>query len=188
MRLHYGGTYITDADLKMRRDPHPDAVEIKDPDTRSYVVVSNLGGVLLMILLGALVFVFGGDYFTRHALIMGSALGILTIFPHELIHAMCFRKHVFLYLSPARYLIFVHGTEDFSKARFIYMKILPNIIFGLIPYVAFLFRPEIFGLGVFGTLCIGMGFRDYINIIKVIDQMPRGAKTYLHGLRSYWYL
>lgn len=188
MRLHYGGRYMTDADLRSRREPQPNAVEIKDPDTRAFAVVSNLGGVLLMILLGALVVVFAREYYSRHALIMGTALALLTIFPHELIHAVCFRKDVYLYLSPSKYLIFVHGTEDFSKARFVYMKILPNIIFGFIPFVAFLFKPEIFGLGVFGTLCIGMGFRDYINIIKVIDQMPRGAKTYLHGLRSYWYL
>ena len=187
MQLHYGGKYMTDADLKLRRNPQPDDIEIKDPDTRAYAVVSNLGGVLLMILLGALVFVFGGDYFTRHALAMGAALAILTIFPHELIHAMCYRKHVFLYLSPAKYLIFVHGTEDFSKARFIYMKILPNIIFGFIPYIAFLLKPEVFGLGVFGTLCIGMGFRDYMNILKTIDQMPRGAKIYSSGMRHYWY-
>ena len=33
-----------------------------------------------------------------------------------------------------------------------------------------------------------MGSGDYYNIINALTQMPRGARTYLHGFHSYWYL
>ena len=33
-----------------------------------------------------------------------------------------------------------------------------------------------------------MGIGDYYNIINALIQMPKGAKTYLYGFHSYWYL
>lgn len=187
MRLHYGGRYESDRDLKSRREHHPNAVAFKEPETKAFAVIANLGSLMLILLLGALVFLYGRPYFSRHILIMGSALSLLTIFPHELLHALCFKRDVYLYLWPAKFLVFIHGTEDFSKARFVFMSLLPNIVFGLLPFIAFLVKHELVGFGVFGTLCLGMGFGDYINAINAIHQMPKGAKTYLYGFHSYWY-
>ena len=75
-----------------------------------------------------------------------------------------------------------------SKTRFIFMSLCPNIILGLIPYIIFLIYPNIVFLGLFGLLCIGMGFGDYINVCNAIKQMPKGAKIYLSGMHAYWYL
>ena len=32
-------------------------------------------------------------------------------------------------------MLFVVGTETMSKGRFIFMSMLPNLIFGIVPYV-----------------------------------------------------
>ena len=29
---------------------------------------------------------------------------------------------------------------------------------------------------------------DFMNVHSAIIQMPKGAKTYLHGMNSYWYM
>ena len=84
--------------------------------------------------------------------------------------------------------MFVVGTEDMSKAHFIIMCLCPNIVLGLIPYTAFLLFPHLVGLGLFGIICIGTGFGDWINVYNAIKQMPKNAKTYLCGMHSYWYI
>ena len=33
-----------------------------------------------------------------------------------------------------------------------------------------------------------MGIGDYYNVINALIQMPKGARTYLYGFHSYWYL
>ena len=58
----------------------------------------------------------------------------------------------------------------------------------IIPYILFLIFPQFVGLGLFGIICIGMGFGDYLNIYNAIKQMPKNSKTYLCGMHSYWYL
>ena len=40
-------------------------------------------------------------------------------------------------------------------------------------------------MGLFGIICIGMGFGDYINIYNAIKQMPKNSKTYLCGIQSF---
>lgn len=72
--------------------------------------------------------------------------------------------------------MFVVGTEDMSKGRFIFMCLCPNLILGIIPYILFLIFPQFVGLGLFGIICIGMGFGDYLNIYNAIKQMPKIPK------------
>lgn len=52
----------------------------------------------------------------------------MIIFPHELLHALCFKKDVYLYTNLKQGMLFVIGTETMSKGRFIFMSMLPNII------------------------------------------------------------
>ena len=68
--------------------------------------------------------------------------------------------------------MFVVGPEDMSKVRFIFMSLLPNLVFGLIPYVIFLAFPEQRFLGTLGALCLGMGAGDYYNVFNALTQMP----------------
>ena len=67
------------------------------------------------------------------------------------------------------------------------MSLLPNIVFGLIPFVIFFINKDMCLMGVFGALSLSMGFGDYINVFNALTQMPKGSKTYLNGFRSYWY-
>lgn len=47
--------------------------------------------------------------------------GGLTLIPHEILHAICYKKDVYMYNDFAHGLMFVVGTEDMSKSRFIFM-------------------------------------------------------------------
>ncbi|MBR5806813.1 MAG: DUF3267 domain-containing protein, partial [Oscillospiraceae bacterium] len=85
-------------------------------------------------------------------------------------------------------MLFVTGPEDMSKARFVFMSLLPNIIFGFVPYILFMINPRWKVLGIFGATCISMGAGDYLNVFNAITQMPKGARTYLYGFNSWWFM
>nr|WP_295677970.1 DUF3267 domain-containing protein [uncultured Lachnoclostridium sp.] len=109
-------------------------------------------------------------------------------FPHELLHALCFKEDVYLYTNLKHGMLFVVGPETMSKGRFIFMSLLPNLVFGFIPYIIALIIPSQSTLGVFGALSIAMGAGDYINIFNTITQVPKGARTYLYQFNSFWYM
>jgi hypothetical protein len=83
-------------------------------------------------------------------------------------------------------MLFVVGPEDMSKGRFIFMSLLPSIVFGLIPYIAGFTMHNVF-LATLGAMSLGMGAGDYINVWNALWQMPKGALTYLYGFHSFWY-
>lgn len=83
---------------------------------------------------------------------------------------------------------FVIGEEDFSKARFVWMSIMPSMVFGFIPYIAFMICPELRILGTMGAFCIAAGAGDYMNIVNALVQVPKGGKIFMHQMNSYWYL
>ena len=85
-------------------------------------------------------------------------------------------------------MLFVVGIEDMSKARFVFMSLLPNLVFGWIPYILFLIHPQWMFLGVLGAISIPMGIGDYYNVYNCLTQVPKGALVYLSGMHSYWYV
>lgn len=87
-------------------------------------------------------------------------------------------------------MLFVTAPEAMPKARFIMMALLPNIVFGFLPYITGMIFPQYAFLIVMGALSVGMGFGDYYNVFNAATatQMPRGAKTYLYKLHSFWYI
>ena len=85
-------------------------------------------------------------------------------------------------------MLFVTGGEDMSMARFVIMSLLPNIVFGFVPFILYMAIPTYTALGVFGSICIGQGAGDYLNVYNALTQMPRGSKTYLYETHSYWYM
>ena len=85
-------------------------------------------------------------------------------------------------------MLFVVGPETMSKSRFIFMSLLPNLVFGLIPYLAGMIFPDLMLLLMVGILGIGAGAGDYYNVFNAVTQMPRGARTYLYKFHSYWYM
>ncbi len=121
-------------------------------------------------------------------LFIASVLSMLSLFPHELLHAVCFKDKVYLYTYWKKMMLFVTGPEDMTKGRFIFMSLLPNLIFGFIPYIIAMYNPSFVILGFFGALSISAGIGDYINVFNTLTQVPKGALVYLHGFNSYWYL
>ena len=189
MRFHYGGKYKTEEDLKSKRE-HPDgAVAFKEPKQNIFAVIANGGCLVLVACLLILICIMGKHDFRAlmKAIGAGAVISMLTLIPHEFLHALCFKEDVYLYLDPTRMLAFVHGVESMSKGRFIFMSLLPNLVFGVIPFAAFLINTDLLIAGTMGAFCIGMGFGDYINVFNAITQMPRGSMTYLSGFHSYWY-
>ena len=85
-------------------------------------------------------------------------------------------------------MLFVVGPETMSKGRFVFMSMLPNLVFGIIPYTLGMIFPQYGWLLGLGILATGMGAGDYYNIFNALTQMPKGARTYLYKFNSYWYM
>ena len=122
------------------------------------------------------------------AFMIGAIGSLVVLFPHELLHALCFKEEVYLYTAWKKGMLFVLGLEPMTKKRFIFMSLLPNLVFGFIPYFLALTIPQLSFLGVFGALCIGMGAGDYYNVFNALTQMPKGSYAYMHKMNTYWYV
>ncbi len=191
MIFHYAGKYDGDESKLPQKEHHKNAVPFKEPeDNKKLSLIANLGCILTMIVLVIPFIMLSKNYIRSNAIWMaiGGICGGISLVPHELLHSLCYKKDVYMYNNLSHGMIFVVGTEDMSKGRFIFMCLCPNIFLGIVPYIIFLIFPNLVGLGLFGIICIGIGFGDYLNVYNALKQMPNGAKTYLCGMHSYWYL
>lgn len=191
MKLHYRGKYNLDPATLPTCKHQPNAVKFKEVDsTKELAVIANGIAIALMILLAIPVYLkYKGllfDYFDE--MMVGAMLPLLTMFLHELIHALCFKEDVYLYTNFKQGLLFVVGCETMSKHRFIFMSLLPNIVFGFLPYMISFLGIQYLTLAVLGVIAIGMGAGDYYNVFNALIQMPKGARTYLYQMNSYWYI
>ena len=191
MKLHYRGKYNLDPTTLPTCKHQPNAVKFKEVDsTKELADIANGIAIVLMILLSIPVYLkYKGslfDYFDE--MMVGAMLPLLTMFPHELLHALCFKEDVYLYTDFKQGLLFVVGCETMSKQRFIFMSLLPNIVFGFIPYMISFLGIQYLTLAVLGVIAIGMGAGDYYNVFNALIQMPKGARTYLYQMNSYWYI
>ena len=148
--------------------------------------ITNIGGFVLTLLLAVPVLIRCWAYINTIHFAAGCLAALLALFPHELLHAVCFKQDVYLYTNRKQGLLFVVGPEPMSKQRFILMCLLPNLLLGFLPYIVGLSFPQLVFLAAFGATCIGSGFGDYYNIINALTQMPKGAKTYLYQMHSFF--
>lgn len=186
MKFHYSGKYNDDPS-SLQGHPHEDGyVKFKEAkDIKTLSLIAN--GLAIGILIIALIIMYrrgGRDSYS----LWGAVLSVLILVPHEYLHAICFKGDVYMYTNLSKGLLFVVGPETFSKARFIFMSLLPNIVFGLIPFVLFLINPSLRILGTFGAISLASGAGDYYNVFNALTQMPKGARTYMNGTNSYWYM
>ena len=167
----------------------PGAVKFKEAeDSKKLSIIANSLAVLILAVLAILAICRAGLHFDSIQFFIGYAISMLTVFPHELLHAICFKEDVFLYTNSRQGMLFVVGTESMTKARYIFMSLFPNIVFGLVPYVIGMFMPDNIWLLTWGALSLSMGAGDYYNVYNAVTQMPKGAMTYLHRFNSYWYM
>lgn len=188
MRLHYKGTYDLDPSSLPQTGHRPGAVPFREAkDTKALSIIANGLGILIMVLLAIPAILRCRSTFNENQLLAGCILPMAALLPHELLHAACFREDVYLYTNLRQGMLFVVGPEDMSKPRFIFMSLLPNLLFGFLPYIAGMALPNL-GIAMFGTLCTGMGAGDYYNVFNTLTQVPNGAKIYSYQFNSFWYL
>ena len=164
MKLHYGGKYKNPQDLKNDGILPENAVIFREPDMRLLSIIGNIGAIVVLAVLTAIVYLICKPDF-RHFMnqnFTATLLFMALLIPHEILHALCFREDVYLYNGLSMGLLFIYGTESMSKARFIFMSLLPNLVLGVVPFVLFLVHPDWSFLGLLGAFCISGGFGDYI--------------------------
>ena len=186
MKFHYAGKFNGDENSLPQREHEQGYVPFKEPkDMKKLANIMAIANVLVyLIFLGIAYFVNGHDLLTG----IGFWLGFLCLVPHEFLHAICFKEDVYMYTNLKQGMLFVVGQENMSKTRFCLMSLLPNIIFGFIPFIIYMINPTLEILGELGAFSIAAGVGDYLNVFNALTQMPKGAKTYLSGMHSYWYL
>ena len=101
---------------------------------------------------------------------------------------LCFKEDVYMYRNLKQGTMFVVGPENMSKFRFCFMSLFPCLILGVIPYIVFLINPNLVTLGTMGAISMASCAGDFYNVFNAITQMPKGAKTYLCGMNSYWFM
>ena len=182
MKFHYSGKYNGDEHSLPQREHPTDSVQFKEPDMKKFAIIMN---ILSAIITAGLIFVV--YFMSKELSLLGMFLSLVSLVPHEFLHALCFKSDVYMYQNLKQGMLFVVGTEDMSKSRFIFMCLLPNIVFGFIPFILFLIFPNLTVLGSLGALAVGMGAGDYYNVFNALTQVPKDAKIYMSGFHSYWY-
>ena len=190
MKLHYMGKYNGDAKTLPNKEYREGSVEFKEfKSSKIQGIVTNALGFILIIPLFIFMWFYSNLTLENLApiLFISSVISFVLLFPHEFLHAICFKKDVYLYIYPQGGTLFVTGPEDMSKARFIFLSLLPNMVFGIIPFIIYLFFPNLYILGGIAVGCVIQGIGDYLNAFNALTQMPKGSRTYLYGEKSYWY-
>ena len=186
MKFHYAGKYSGNPDDLPCLEHVSGAIPFKEAeDSKTLGRIASIIAIILFILAYAVVYMRSGSiYFGFPALI----LFIISMVPHEFIHALCFKEDVYMYQNLKHGMLFVVGPERMSKGRFILMSLMPSIVLAFIPFALFMINPELQQLGVFGAFGISAGAGDFYNVYHAVTQMPKGSWTYLHKFNSYWYM
>ncbi len=197
MKLIYKGKYDGNECSLPTREHENGAVKFKEPDSmKKLAVVANVLALIIMVLCFVAYFLRLKAYFDYadsaemffDMNFFGMLVSVLSAFPHELLHAICFKNEVYLYTNFKQGLLFVLGLENMSKARFVFMSLLPNIILGFVPFIIFLILPELTFFGTLGAMATGMGAGDYMNVFNCLTQVPKGGKVYMCGMNTYWFM
>ena len=198
MRLHNAGKYNGD-ESSLPQKEHPEGyVPFKEPeDMKKFARYMNILSILILIVtLGLFYFrlikwqISNGEGIMLYGntFILGFVLYLATLIPHEVLHALWFREDVYYHHNLKQGMLFVVGTEDMPKWRFVAMSMFPNIVFGFIPYILFMIWPNLTVLGYWGAMAIASGAGDFTNVFNCITQVPKGGITYMSGMHSYWYM
>ncbi|MDE5764629.1 MAG: DUF3267 domain-containing protein [Ruminococcus sp.] len=188
MKFHYAGKYNGDENSLPQREHPANSVPFREPQNMKMfsVIMNILAGIIVILFL-----LIASAVSEKGIFSLAGELGILcfiiTMIPHEFLHAVCFKDDIFMYQNLKQGMLFVVGTEDMSKSRFILMCLLPNIIFGIVPFIIFLIFPDMIFLGTLGAMAISGGAGDYLNVFNCLTQVPNGAKVYMSGMHTYWH-
>jgi hypothetical protein len=202
MKLVFKGNYENEKQLPKGVLPL-NAVEFSEPQNpRQLNRIALLFAVLLIALLMFISSLLHGsialrlyitDLWTILDLWIALLLSLVALYPHELLHAVCFGKHanVELFFAPKKLMLFVASPQPITKSRFILLSLLPNLIFGWLPLLVWAALP--YGgysniLFLFSVFSILLGIGDYSNAYSALHQMPKGSIQQMSGSHSYWFI
>lgn len=190
MKLIYKGKYNGEIEEFASAKNIKNATKYKEADSleemsKIITLPANIIQALLLVIVFAIAGVDDGTMFT---LIIAFIASLFTMILHELLHGVCFKKKVYLYTNLKQLMLFVVGEDHLSKWMFIFMCMLPNIVFGFIPYILFLINSKWVFLGMLGAMCISYGMGDYYNVWNTIRQVPKNGLVFAKGHNSYWYI
>ena len=155
MKLTYKGKYTSEDQLPKGVLP-PNAVKFVEPATPGRLnLVASLFILPALLLIGVFVLVssllHGSEIIRPSHSLSGFVLAFLVIYPHELLHAICFGKNaeVEMFIIPRLLTAFVYSTQPISKARFIFLSLFPNLIFGWFPLSLWMIFPHV---GIFSNI------------------------------------
>lgn len=188
MKLHFMGKYNGDPS-SLPSKPHREGyVAFKEPkDLKTLAIVANAIALVITVVLLIPAFIRYSIMEHYFSIFIGALLSLLILYPHEILHAVCFREDAYIYSNLKQGLMFVFGAEDMTKSRFVFMSLLPNILLGLIPYILGLLIPQLSAAAFFGAIALGGGAVDYLNVFNALTQVPKGAFVYMYGTNSFWY-
>ena len=186
MKFHYAGKYSGNPDDLPYHDHEPGAVQFKEAaDAKELSKITTWLSVLIFFVFFIISCIRARDIFISYG---GVFLYLLTIIPHEFLHAICFKEDVYMYQDLKHGMVFIVCPERMSKGRFIFMSLFPSIVLGFIPFIIFLFKPELRILATLGTLGIASAAGDFYNVYNALRQMPKGAWAYMHKYNTFWYI
>ena len=118
MRLHYKGAYDLNPESIPHKEHIPGAVKFKEAeDTKELSKTATVISIIVMVIMGIFATMRMGRFIFDGSLQMW--LGILfpfaILFPHEILHAICFKEDVNLYTNCKKGMLFVVGSETMSK-------------------------------------------------------------------------
>ena len=195
MRLHNAGKYSGDENSLPQRE-HPEGyVPFKEAEdmkqfSRQMAIISIIAVIIMLVIfyIRLLIYMRHTGFINLNFAFPGLVIYLVTLIPHEVLHAIWFKEDVYYYHNLKQGMLFVVGTEDMSKWKFVLMSMCPNILFGFIPFILYLIWPNLTVLGFWGAMAIASGVGDYTNVYHCITQVPEGGVTYMSGMHSYWYM
>lgn len=198
MRIVFKGKFDSIEALPKGNLP-PNAVKFREPDSMVALNLAVLPYLIIPVLLTVLAIVIKKLLYTQIGALDffslgGVLLSLVMVFPHELLHAIAFpkRAEVEIWYSLKHMVAFCVSTYPTSKARFVWLSMLPALVLGVIPLMVWAVIPisgtaisnGLLSFSVFSLVyCCG----DFMNIKNALTQMPKGTVTQLSGMNSYWY-
>ena len=192
MKLIYKGRYNGEIEEFESSKNIVNAIKYKEADTVEEMakIITLPANIIQLVLLLIVFLIVGVDNFDNalSLLILSFFVSLLTMIPHELLHGICYKNKVYLYTNFKQLMLFVVGEDHMSKWKFIFMCMLPNIVFGFIPFILFLINTKLVFLGMLGAMCISYVMGDYYNVWNTIMQVPTNGMVFSKGHNSYWYV
>lgn len=140
MKLIYKGKFNGDENSLPGAEHPAGAVQFREFDSmKTMALFANVLALVLIVLMMAILFLRGG---AECCSFVGMILAMLSCYPHEILHGVCFKETAYIYTNLKQGMLFVVGPEHMTKGRFVFMSLLPNLVFGFISFVLVLIHPQ----------------------------------------------